>query len=164
MKTLQLLRVLSAGLLLLGLAAVPLLRADDAAPAPDQTRGEITRLLREFLARVEEPAMHDRFWADDLVYTGSSGKVQTKADILKSFASLPKSDLAKPKGPSPTYDAEDVLVRPYGATAALTFRLVAHNPDGQTATYRNSGTLLFRDGRWQVVTWQATKEPVAEAK
>jgi hypothetical protein len=149
---------------LLGLALAPLLRAEDPAPGPDEARSEITRLLREFLARVEEPAMHDRFWAADLVYTSSSGKVQTKADILQSFASLPQPDPAKPREPSPTYEAEDVLVRPYGATAALTFRLVAHNPDGQTATYRNSGTLLFRDGRWQVVTWQATKEPAAGAK
>lgn len=159
MKTPPSLRACLVLPVLLGLATAPLLRAEDAAPAPAQARADVAALLREFLARVEEPAMHDRFWAADLVYTGSSGKVQTKADILQSFASLPKPDPAKPKEPSPTYTAEDVLVRPYGTTAALTFRLVAHNPDGQTATYRNSGTLLFRGGQWQVVTWQATKEP-----
>ena len=64
----------------------------------------------------------------------------------------------------PTYSAEDIVVRPYGSTAALTFRLVAHNPDGTVQYYRNSGTLLLRDGRWQVVTWQATKVPPPEKK
>ena len=29
---------------------------------------------------------------------------------------------------------------------------------------RNSGTLLHRHGKWQVITWQATKEPAAPAK
>lgn len=164
MKTPPLRPVRSVLLLLLGLAAAPLLRAEDAAPPPERARADVAALLQEFLVRVEEPAMHERFWADDLVYTGSSGKVQTKADIMKSFASLPKPDPAKPKEPSPTYAAEDVLVRAYGTTAALTFRLVAHNPGGQTATYRNSGTLLYRHGQWQVVTWQATKEPAPAAK
>lgn len=164
MKTPLLRPVWSVLFILLGFAVAPLLRAEDPAPAPEQAKAAVAALLQEFLARVEEPAMHDRFWADDLVYTGSSGKVQTKADIMQSFASVPRPDPAKPKEPSPTYGAEDVLVRAYGTTAALTFRLVAHNPDGQTATYRNSGTLLFRHGQWQVVTWQATKEPAAPAQ
>ena len=62
-------------------------------------------------------------------------------------------------GPRTTYAAEDVVVRPYGTTATLTFRLVAHQPDGTTLRFRNSGTFLWRDGRWAVVTWQAT--PIA---
>src|SRR4029079_6570191 len=50
--------------------------ADDSA--------ELTRLLREFLAGASrnDPAVHERFWADDLVYTGSSGRRIGKADIL----------------------------------------------------------------------------------
>ena len=63
-----------------------------AAPkpaGPAATPAVITALLQEFLARAEEPAMHDRFWAADLVYTASSGKVQTKGDIMQSFAALP---------------------------------------------------------------------------
>ena len=134
----------------------------DDAPAAD-AKTEIAALLTEFLAKNSDPTQHDRFWAADLVYTGSSGKVQAKADIMKSFADL-KADASKPKEPTPTYAAEDIVVRPYGDTAALTFRLVAHNPDGKTNYYRNSGTFIRRDGRWQVVTWQATKIPPAEDK
>ena len=46
--------------------------------------------------------------------------------------------------------------------AALTFRLVARAADGTTQHYRNSGTFLLRDGRWQAITWQATKVPPPE--
>jgi hypothetical protein len=153
-----------ATLLSLILLAAPLaLRADEARPAPAQTQAEVTALLREFLAHVDESVMHDRFWAADLVYTGSGGGVKTKAEILKSFADS-KADPAKPKPITNTYDADDIVVRPYGDMAALTFRLIAHTPGGKTEYYRNSGTFLRRDGRWQVVTWQATKVPPAEPK
>ncbi len=147
---------------LLLLAMTGTLRADVAkTAAPATSRDEVAALLQEFLARVDEPAMHDRFWAADLIYTGSSGKVQTKADIMHSFAGLP-GDAGKTKEPKPTYTADDIIVRPYGDTAALTFRLVAHNPDGKINHYRNSGTFIRRDGRWQVVSWQATKVPPVE--
>jgi hypothetical protein len=128
-----------------------------AAPAPDaeRTRAEVAALLSEFLGRVDDPAMHARFWADDLVYTSGKGEVRRKADILAGMAAP-----ARDAGPKTTYAAEDVLVRPYGPTAALTFRLVAHRPDGPTLRFRNSGTFLWREGRWEVVTWQAT--PIAE--
>lgn len=122
------------------------------AQEPKATQDAVTRLLLEFLARNDEPAQHDRFWAADLVYTSSKGEVISKADIMKEVA-------AGDSGPKDTYGAEDILVRPYGTTAALTFRLVRHTSDGKLEHYRNSGTLLLRDGKWQVVTWQATKVP-----
>ena len=53
-------------------------------------------------------------------------------------------------------------MRPYGEMAALTFRLVARAADGTTQFYRNSGTFLRRAGKWQAITWQATKVPPAE--
>ena len=132
-----------------------------AAPAPGQTQAEITKLLNDFLTFNSDAAQHDRFWADDLVYTSSAGLVKTKPDIMKSFSDAAKTAPTKPAAPGPAYSAEDVLVRVYAGTAALTFRLVARNPDGTVATFRNSGTLLHRNGRWQVITWQATKEPPA---
>jgi hypothetical protein len=51
------------------------------------------------------PAVNDsdsgdeRFWADDLVYASSAGKVMSKADIMKSFADKPKA--APGKQPEP---------------------------------------------------------------
>jgi hypothetical protein len=140
-----------------------------AGPAPatqdDSTVAEITAQLADFLAHVDQAATHDRFWAPDLVYTSSAGTVTNKAEIMKGF-DPPPADAPKDAAPEDagTYTAEDVLVRPYGDTAALTFRLVHRGADGTVdQTYRNSGMFVRRDGRWQAVTWQATKEPQPEA-
>ena len=150
-----------------GFGATARLRGQDAKVVPAaEARAQITALLNEFLARNSEPSEHERFWADDLVYTGSSGKVRTKPEIMKEVReseAAPKAAGAKPAEPDYTFGAEDILVRPYGEIAALTFRLVAHTPDGKTEYYRNSGTFIHRYGRWQAVTWQATKIP-AETK
>jgi hypothetical protein len=135
---------------------------DTRVVPPDEAKVQITALLNEFLTRNGEPAEHERFWADDLVYTGSSGKVRTKPEIMKEVhesGAPAKTAGGKPSEPDTTYGAEDILVRPYGEIAALTFRLVAHTPDGKTQYYRNSGTFIHRDGRWQAVTWQATRIP-----
>lgn len=130
-------------------------------PNPEQTRAEITALLANFLAPEQNNtrAAHELFWADDLVYTSSAGEVTNKAEILKSFDRPAKAAPEKPAEPEPVYSAEDVLVRPYGEMAALTFRLVARAADGKMQYYRNSGTFLRRDGRWQAITWQATRVP-----
>ena len=132
----------------------------DASP-PDaaRTRSEVAALLTTFLTPAvnNSAAGHDRFWAEDLVYTSSAGKVMGKGDILKSFADAPKAEAAKPAKPGPVFTAEDILVRPYGDMAALTFRLVEHDPDGKISYFRNSGTFLLRNGQWQAVTWQATR-------
>ena len=147
----------------LGLLTMLALRADDSkSAAVEQTKAEITKSLNDFLTFNADAAQHDRFWAEDLVYTASTGLVKTKPDIMKAFADAAKPDAPK-AAPRAKYSAEDVLVRVYGDTAALTFRLVSLGADGTRATFRNSGTLLRRNGKWQVITWQATKEP-AEAK
>jgi hypothetical protein len=160
------------------------------APATDaQAIADITALVNDFLEHVDQAATHDRFWAPDLVYTSSAGEVTDKAAIMKGFEAPPaaadaqaeaaKPDAAKPADAKPAeakpddpkpeaqperYTAEDILVRPHGDAAALTFRLVRHAADGTLHYYRNSGMLLRRDGRWQVITWQATKVPEPEAK
>src|SRR4051794_39526792 len=80
-----------------------------------QTRGvtEVEALLREFLSKVNEPSMHDRFWADDLVYVGAGGAVRTKAEIMKNVTEeAAKADPSKKDDGS--YDAEDVKVRQFG--------------------------------------------------
>jgi len=93
------------------------------------------------------------------------GVVRTKPEIMVNVRrASEKVSQQPPAAAAPTYIAEDINIRPYNGFAALTFRLVAKMPDGTTDTYRNSGTLIFRDGRWQVITWQATKVPSAEKK
>ena len=173
-------RLLHTLALLAGLTLAAPAFAQDTAPTADaQAIADITALVNDFLEHVDQAATHDRFWAADLVYTSSSGEVTNKAEIMKGFEAPPaaaeakaddaKAEDAKPNDAKPAdakpeeqperYTAEDILVRPHGDAAALTFRLVRHAPDGTRHFYRNSGMLLRRDGRWQVITWQATKVP-----
>jgi len=81
----------------------------------------------------------------------------SKADIMKSFADKPKTESGKQPEVGPVFTAEEILVRPHGDMAALTFRLVEHDPDGKISYFRNSGTFLLRHGKWQAITWQATR-------
>jgi len=148
---------------LLGFVVMIAAFGGDASP-PDagRTRKDIAAMLTTFLTPAvnNSAAGHERFWADDLVYTSSTGKVMGKADIMKSFADAPKAGSGKKSEPNPVFTAEDILVRPYGDMAALTFRLVEHDPDGKISYFRNSGTFLWRHGRWQAITWQATRAAV----
>lgn len=134
-----------------------------AAPdAPDA--GELTQLLNAFLdgAGRNDVAAHDRFWAEDLIYTGSSGRRVGKADILRDVRSAPA---AKPGDPETVYSAEDVRIHEYGDTAVVAFRLVGTTTkDGTTevASFFNTGTFLRRGGKWQAVSWQATRLPRSE--
>ena len=145
-------RIFWSATLVIGLA---LTAQAQTAPAA----AELTKLLNEFLAGAShnDAAIHDRFWAEDLIYTGSSGRRRGKADIIKDVRSAPAP---KPSDPKTTYTAEDIRIQQYGNTAIVAFRLVATTEkDGKTevANYLNSGTFLKRKGKWQVVNWQATK-------
>lgn len=128
-----------------------------AQTAPDAA--ELTKLLNDFLAGASrnDVAMHDRFWAEDVIYTGSGGRRRGKAEIMKDVRSAPAP---KPGDAKTTYTAEDVRIQQYGNTAIVAFRLVGTTEkEGKTevAKYLNSGTFLKRKGKWQVVNWQATK-------
>jgi hypothetical protein len=140
-----------------------------AVPDAARTRADITALLHDFLnpENNAKPEWHAKFWADDLVYTSSSGEVRNKQQILEDVRGAARADeqeraAGKTPAAGPVFTAEDILVRPYGNMAALTFRLVGRNPDGKTAQYRNSGLFLWRNGKWQAVTWQATRMPEAK--
>ncbi|HLF83673.1 MAG TPA: nuclear transport factor 2 family protein [Blastocatellia bacterium] len=128
-----------------------------AQTAPDAA--ELTKLLKDFLegASRNDAAMHDRFWAEDLIYTGSSGRRISKADIMRDVRSAPAY---KPGDPTTAYSAEDIRIQQYGTTAIVAFRLVGTTKmEGKTETtnYLNTGTFLKSNGKWQVVSWQATK-------
>jgi uncharacterized protein YchJ len=123
--------------------------------ASQDSKQQVETLLREFLANVSDPAMHERYWADDVMYTGANGKFRTKAEIVKNVR---EGGLQKPGDPQSTYEAQDITTHVFGDTAVVAFRLVHHTGD-KTENYRNTGTFLRRDGKWQVVAWQATKIP-----
>lgn len=122
---------------------------------------KLTRLLHEFLdgASRNDIAMHDRFWADDLIYTGSTGRRVGKADILNDLRSMPdeQSDNVLTQ-----YTAEDIRIQLYGSAAVVAFRLVAETiteEETEILNFFNTGTFVKRDGVWQAVAWQATRIP-----
>ncbi|HMB97263.1 MAG TPA: nuclear transport factor 2 family protein [Balneolaceae bacterium] len=142
-------------LLMIAFLTIPL----SAQEAPDAR--ELTNLLEHFLDGASENniQIHERFWADDLIYTSSSGVRMTKKDILEGLKNSPSPDQQES---SHVYSAEDIQIQQYGTTAVVAFRLVAVTGKGEKkeiSEYLNSGTFLNRDGRWQVVNWQATKVP-----
>ena len=127
--------------------------------APDAA--ELTRLLNEFLAGASknDAAAHDRFWADDLIYTRSAGQRITKSELMKGVRSAPER---KPGDPVVIYSAEDVRIQQYGNAAVVAFKLVGTTEkDGKTevSKFFNTGTFIKRKGKWQVVAWQATAIP-----
>lgn len=150
--------------LVLVLAAAVSFKAQTAPDAP-----ELTKLLNEFLAGAgrNDAAVHDRFWAEDLIYTRSAGTRTNKPDLMKGVRSAPA---AKESDPVTVYTAEDIKIQQYGNAAVVAFKLVGNTTkaDGtKTVTnHLNTGTFIKRSGKWQVVAWQATKvpDPNAEAK
>jgi hypothetical protein len=148
--------LLLAAILLMLPLSLPAQTAPDAA--------ELTRLLKEFLAGASrnDAAIHDRFWADDLIYTGSTGRRRGKAELMRDVRSAPAP---KPGDPTSIYSAEDIRIQQYGNTAIVAFRLVGTTEkDGkkEIMNFLNSGTFLKRAGKWQVVNWQATRMPRSE--
>ena len=152
-------RLVSASLLLLFVAG-----AVCAQTAPDAA--ELTKLLNDFLAGASrnDAAIHERFWADDLIYTRSAGRRVNKAEVMHDVRSTPA---AKPTDPKTVYTAEDIRIQQYGDTAVVAFRLVATTETGgakYVANLLNSGTFVKREGKWQVVNWQSTRMPRTEAE
>ena len=135
-----------------------------AQTAPDAA--ELTKLLNDFLAGASrnDAAIHERFWADDLIYTRSAGRRVNKAEVMHDVRSTPPP---KPTDPQTVYTAEDIQIQQYGNTAIVAFRLVATTETAgakHVANLLNSGTFVKRDGKWQVVNWQSTRMPRTEAE
>jgi hypothetical protein len=141
------------------LAALVLVFTSPVAVASDAD--DLKALVNDFLADVDDAATHDRFWAEDLIYSSSSGSRFGKADIMQGFESVSEDEADAP--PEETYEAVNIQVNLYGDTAVVAFKLIATPTDGSAASeYHTTGTFVRRDGQWQVVAWQATKIPPPE--
>lgn len=119
-------------------------------------RAELTALLAEFLdgATRNDPAVHDKYWAEELIYTSSAGRRFGKAELMQGVNSrgeLPAAEI------SMRYSSEDLQILQYGDTAVVAFTLVGTSPQ-ETLRFLNSGTFVKRNGKWQAVNWQATRK------
>ncbi len=130
-----------------------------AMPAQADEEQHLRQLLDEFLqGAATDIQQHQGFWADDLVYTSSSGQRFGKAKILAGMQDTPATE----QQPKSRYWAEDIDIKLYGTTAIIAFRLMGEMTEGEQVRvqqYFNTGTFLKREGRWQAVAWQATKIP-----
>lgn len=144
------------------LAAILLLNALPAISQTAPAAEELTKLLNYFLAGAgrNDAAVHDRFWAEDLIYTRSAGVRIDKAELMKGVRSAPAP---KPDDPVTAYSAEEIQIHQYGKTAVVAFKLVGitTRPDGgkTVSNHYNTGTFVKRNGKWQAVAWQATVIP-----
>ena len=142
--------------LILALMLASPAQPQSAATAP--AAEELTQLLQEFLdgASRNDIDAHERFWADDLIYTRSAGVRMGKAEILENARSGPTATAAPPT----EYSAEDIRIQQYGETAVVAFRLVGRTRSGPEAVvehFLNTGTFVKRKGEWRVVAWQSTR-------
>lgn len=121
---------------------------------------ELTAMLHTFMAgaSINDAAAHDRFWADDLIYTSSSGDRFGKSDIMQS---MDEPESSENEESSTVYSAEAIQVQQYGDMAVVAFRLVGTESDASSTRteYLNTGTFLKRNDVWEVVAWQATRIP-----
>lgn len=116
----------------------------------------LTVLLNEFLAGASrnDATAHERFWAEQLIYTSSSGARFGKADILEGMEE-------EEPGPETVYSAEDIRIQQYGDTAVVAFKLLGQVQEGdrELMQFFNTGTFVKAGGEWRAVAWQATRIP-----
>ncbi|MDR6984090.1 hypothetical protein J2X32_002732 [Rheinheimera pacifica] len=117
-------------------------------------KAELTALLSEFLdgATRNDAAIHTKYWADELIYTSSSGTRFGKAELMQGVTSR---GMLKADDIDTVYSSEDVRIMQYGDTAVVAFVLVGRS-GVDTKRYLNSGTFIRKNGQWQAVNWQAT--------
>ncbi len=120
---------------------------------------ELERSLHAFLAGASsnDPAVHEAFWADDLIYTSASGQRFGKAQIMAGLASASDEPATGPR-----YGAEDITIRVMDKLAVVTFRLTADEDGLRTAEYFNTGVFRKEGDAWRAFTWQATRIPAAD--
>ncbi len=117
---------------------------------------EVLAIERQrFAAQVrKDTAFLNRVLGDDLIYTHSSGTVDTKASFIESIASG-RLDYREAT-------PERLEARLFGDVAVLTgmARIRVQVKDQMVALYiRFTDVYVMRLGGWQMVAWQATKLP-----
>lgn len=88
--------------------------------------------------------------ADDLIYTHSSAKIDTKVSFIEAISSG--------RSNYKSVERKDVKVSQYGDTAVVTGHAEFHVGDNKFAA-RFIDVYAKRDGAWQMVAWQSTKVP-----
>jgi len=91
---------------------------------------------------------------DDLLYCHSSGKCQTKQELIADFAS--KAIVYR------KLNLIDMKPRAVGGAVLVNGKVeITAEQSGQPVTFLGVYTDVYvkRDGRWQLVSWQSTRSP-----
>lgn len=101
-----------------------------------------------------DTATLNRILSDDLTYTHSSGRTETKQQFIDGI----KSGARKYE----MLETDEVQVRVYGEGAVVTGRAkVKVNSGGQANNFQIRFTSVYinQQGRWQFAAWQSTRIP-----
>ena len=99
-----------------------------------------------------DAAALDKLWADDLIVTVPKMSVMTKADALGFLRSGHMQILR--------YETSSLRIKVYGDAAVVTGRLQRRrgmNGHEMNDDWRFIKVYVRREGRWQVVAWQASE-------
>ncbi len=120
------------------------------------TKADIEALERKrFAAQVSKDYVFlEKIFADDLVYTRSNAKVDTKISYIAS--------IKEGKSVYNSIDLQEISVREYGKMAVVNGRAVIElgSADGKPNVLNLRYTVVYAKNDkkgWQVNTWQSTK-------
>ncbi|WP_444943697.1 nuclear transport factor 2 family protein [Microbulbifer sp. ZKSA006] len=121
-------------------------------------REDLHQLLTDFISKAATDAQaHQRFWAEDLVYTSSAGERFGKSEILQGMQTPATEPVTM------SYAAEEIDIRLLGDAAVVAFKLSANDSGkDEQSYYFNTGTFIKRGGEWRALAWQATRIPSAK--
>jgi len=116
-------------------------------------------------ARMDAAARRDlevwsRYVAEDCIFSGDDGSLQTKAQMIVYYKKVPAEyDRA--------LDPREYTVHLYGNTAVVNLRATDHEPVGGTditTEQRRTETFIKRDGSWVAIAIQWTAVPINHRK
>jgi ketosteroid isomerase-like protein len=120
------------------------------------TKADIEALERKrFAAQVSKDFdFLEKVFADDLVYTHSSGKQDNKTTYIAS--------IKEGKSVYNKIDVEEIIVRTYGKTAVVNGKILIEQPapEGKTVSIHLRYVVVYnKNGKkgWQLNTWQSLK-------
>lgn len=135
-------------------SAAPGLEQHNPAGANDRAAQEINQLESQRITAMvaADTATLNRILADDLTYTHSTGRTESKAQFIASI----KSGAIRYQ----TFNRDDVSVRTYESAAVVTGTAKVKVTSGgqeQAFLIRFVDVYVKRKGSWQMVAWQSTR-------
>lgn len=111
----------------------------------------ITAAEKEWTEAVlkNDQAKLEKIVADDLSYTHSSAKTETKADFLQALKTTNYQAI----------DFSDVKIRQFGQTVVVTHKAMIKTVQTGVANLYITHVWARQNGRWQLVSRQATRLP-----